>query len=126
MRIPGWALVFLVPQAAHASFNSAGACQSFGCYVVFFGVLVGVYGGIPASAIAFALLHMFFRNPGRTRAAQLVTGMFAGIAVFLVAAAGASYMASINGSAAMGFAIPFAAAAVLSVLHARSKPRQRA
>ena len=50
----------------------------------------------------------------------------ASIAAFFVSAAGASYMASIKGSAAMGFAIPFAACAALSVLHARSMPRGKA
>lgn len=116
----------LLSPAAHASFGGGGACATVGCYFLMFGILVGVSGGMPASAVVFALIHFFFRHPERPKATQLVVGLFIGIAAFLVAALGASFMAVNNWNAAAGFLVPYALMAALSVRHARSAPAPRA
>jgi phosphotransferase system glucose/maltose/N-acetylglucosamine-specific IIC component len=123
MRTLCLTVAMLLPQVAHASYGGGGACQSVGCYFVMFGILVGVSGGIPASAVLFAVLCVVCRNPERTIAKQLVVGLFAGIAAFLLAALGASLMAVMKGNAAIGFLVPYAIMAGFVVRNARSEPR---
>jgi hypothetical protein len=123
MRTLCLTVAILLPQAAHASYGGGGACESVGCYFVMFGVIVGVSGGIPASAALFAVLCVVLRNRQRTVAKQLVVGLLAGAAAFLLAALGASVMAAMKGSAALGFLVPYVIIAGLAVWNARSQIR---
>jgi len=122
----------LLPLAAHASFGGGGSCKTFACYFTIIGVLVGVSGGIPASAFAFAMLHLMFRNEERSKVNQIFVGALIGIVAFEVGAAGWAYVAS-TGSAVggndrgpmIGFAVPYLLLAALSVYYVRSTPRPK-
>ena len=98
------------------------------CHFEMIGILLGFLGGIPISGVIFAVLHMAFSNPVRSRTKQLFLGAFVGMVAFEVAAAGAALMAAIGQTNAghnqsyplIGFAVPYLAMAALSVLYVRT------
>ena len=90
------------------------------------GGLVGVAGGIPASAFSFALLHLYFRNPERSKVSQAFLGGLIGIVAFVISAACAALMATWGKNPLMGLASAYVVLAIASALYARSSPRRRA
>ena len=122
----------LLPLAAHASFGGGGSCNSFACHFTIIGILIGVSGGIPASAFVFAMLHLMFRNEERSKVNQVVVGALIGIVAFEVGAIGWACVASTSTSAGtsdrgplIGFAVPYLLIAALSVYYVRSAPRTK-
>lgn len=120
------AAAILLPIAAHASYGGGTACREFSCHLFLWGLLVGVSGGIPASSLAFALLHLAFCNRARSRVNQFFLGGLVGLVAFGIAAVCAALVASWNHNPFIGLIAAFAAIAIGSALYARSTPRSRA
>ena len=114
----------LLPLAAYGSFGGGTPCKDFACYFLFWGVILGVAGGIPVSCLVFVGLHVFFCHPERSKAKQALLGVFLGIVAFGVAGACAALTASLapatNPFISLGAAL--AVLAILSVLYVRSSP----
>lgn len=121
----------LLPAVALASFGGGGPCRDFACYYLFFGLVLGVSGGIPLSAAVFIGLHLFFRHPERSKARQILLGGFIGILAFALCAASASHVALWAGTPTpqneryplIGFLVPYILLALASVLYVRTAPR---
>ena len=108
------------------TYGGGGACRDFGCYFVFWGLILGAAGGLPVSVIAFAALHGFFSNPARSRGKQVLLGGLIGIVAFAIGAVCATLVATYGRYnpmiALVGVEVALAAA---SVAYARSSPRSR-
>ena len=122
-------LAILVPTVAYASFNAA-PCGTFECHFQVMGILLGVIGGLPASALIFVGLHMSFAHPARSRIKQMILGGIVGLVVFEIAAAAGAYHAvwrhppGYRGGSPWGaFLVASALLAILAVLYVRSAPR---
>ena len=131
MKYIGLSLALFLPAAAQASFGGGTPCRDFGCYFLFFGLILGASGGIPFSAAVFILLHLAFRHPGRSKGKQILLGGFIGRVAFGLCAASASHVAVWAGPPSVqneryplvGFLVPYVLLAVASVLYVRSAPR---
>jgi uncharacterized BrkB/YihY/UPF0761 family membrane protein len=125
------AAALLFPMAAWASFGGGTPCKDFGCHFLFWGVLLGVVGGIPFSALGFLLLHLFACNPERSKGMQALLGGLVGIVAFEVAAACTALMATMAKPGQyerlpwLIFAAVYVAVGIASFLHARSSPPDR-
>jgi hypothetical protein len=122
------AAAVLFPVAAYASFGGGKPCENFGCNFLFWGVMLGVVGGIPFSALAFLLLHLFTCNPERSKGNQALLGGLIGIVAFEVAAACTSLMATMVAPGQhertpwLIFGAIYLVAGIGSFLYARSDP----
>lgn len=119
------ATAILLPIAAYASYGGGTPCREFGCHLFFWGLLVGVSGGIPASSLAFAVLHLAFCNRARSKVNQFFLGGFVGIIVFGISAACAALVAAWNRNPLIGLVAAFTVFAIASALYARSSPRSK-
>jgi hypothetical protein len=122
-------LAILIPAVTHASFHAA-PCGTFDCHFQGVGILLGVLGGLPVSALIFILLHMGFAHRERSRSKQIFLGGFIGLAAFEIAAAAGAYYAVWRHPPGYrgvfpweAFLVAYALLAVLSVLYVRSAPR---
>jgi hypothetical protein len=123
-RFAGLSAAILFPLAAYGSFGGGGPCKDFLCYFLFWGGLLGAAGGIPASALAFVVLHLWFRHRARSKGRQAILGALLGIVAFEISAACAS-LVSLWGKGVnpwLGFAAAYVAVAIGSVLYVRSNP----
>ncbi|HEX4871374.1 MAG TPA: hypothetical protein VFV27_03590 [Nevskiaceae bacterium] len=121
--------LLMAPVVVQASFNGT-PCGSFDCHFTTLGILLGLMGGLPVSALIFIALHMGLAHPARSRDRQLYLGGMAGVLAYEIAAAvGAWHAASQlepgqrGGSPFEAFLICYAVLAVLAVLYVRSAPR---
>ena len=132
-RLPILALVgvavLLSPLAAQGSFNSAGACATFGCNFAMLGLLVGGVVGIPVSASIFLGTNLWFCHPRRSQGRQAALGaLFGAVAYEVVAAIGALMLTweqahgRLPPPAAVLLLGPYVAMLVLSARFARSSP----
>ena len=117
------AAAILLPIAARASFGGGTPCREFACHLFLWGLLVGVSGGIPASSLAFAMLHLAFCNRARSKVNQFFLGGLVGVVVFGISAACAALLAAWNYNPLIGLIAAFTAFAIASALYARSSPR---
>ena len=124
-RRTAWPLlaVALLPWAAQASFGGTPCRADVGCHFLFWGVMLGAIGGLPTACVAFALLHLGFRNDVRSRANQAILGGLAGLVAFELSAFVAALMASWDKNPWLGLFASLAVLASLSALNARSSPR---
>ena len=122
-RFAGLSAAILFPLAAYGSFGGGGPCKDFLCYFLFWGGLLGAAGGIPASAVVFVVLHLWFCHRARSKGRQAILGAFVGIVAFEISAACAS-LVSLKATANpwLGFAAAYVAVAIASVLYVRSDP----
>jgi hypothetical protein len=124
-------LAALLPMAAHGSFSGTPCRADFACHFLFWGFLLGVAWGIPASMFVFILLHVVFCNPARSKVKQGVLGGLLGIVAFEISAVCAALLAARTYPALyeryplIGFASAFVLLAIASVLYARSSPGHR-
>ena len=113
----------LLPIAAKASFGGGTPCKDFACQFFIWGLLVGASGGIPTSALMFAVVHLVFCHRARSRVNQFFLGGFAGIMAFGIAAAFAALLGTWNQNPWIGLIAALMAFAIASALYARSSPR---
>jgi uncharacterized BrkB/YihY/UPF0761 family membrane protein len=124
------AAALLLPTATYASFGGS-ACHDFGCNFAMIGLILGTVG-VPISTLIFAALNAWVCHYEKSKIREFFVGGAVGAAAYEVSAAGASLMATWGESNAgyhenyplIGFALPYLASAIGSVLHARSAPRQ--
>ena len=121
----------LIPAVAQASFNAA-PCSTFDCHFQVMGILLGVIGGLPVSAMIFIGLHVVLAHPERSRIRQVFLGGCVGLVAFEVAAVVGAYHAVWRhppgyrgGSPWEAFSVTYALLAILSVLYVRTAPRSR-
>ena len=119
--------------AVYGSFGGTPCRDDFACHFVIWGGLVGVAGGIPISALIFAVLHLVFCNSARSKAGQFFLGGFIGIVAYEISVACGALIGT-SGKAPPGqetdyllggFASVYVVLAIASVLYARSSPRHR-
>ena len=120
-----------IPLAAYGSYGGGPSCGAdFGCHFLFWGLILGVAGGVPFSVLGFILLHLVFCNRARSKGKQVLLGAIVGTIAFGIAAALAALMAArtIPGQheryPLIAFVAVFLVFAIASVLHARSNPPQ--
>jgi hypothetical protein len=131
LRIAAFGAKVLFPMAAYASFGGAPCKSDFACHFFGWGIVFGVAGGIPISGLIFALLHLGFRNPSRSKVGQVLLGGLLGMVAYEIAAAcaalvGAWWQTSVGHHATyplIGFGLAYVVLAIVSVLYARSDPR---
>jgi uncharacterized BrkB/YihY/UPF0761 family membrane protein len=113
----------LLPVAADGSFGGTPCRADFGCHFIFWGILLAFTWGIPISVLTFALLHLGFRHPARSKGKQAILGGVIGIVAFEISAACAALMASWGKNPWIGLVSAYAVLAIFSVVYARSSPR---
>ena len=122
------AAAVLLPTAAYGSFGGGG-CRDFGCQFATLGLIMGTVG-VPISALIFAVLNAWLCHEDKSKVREFLVGGAIGVGAYEVSAAGAALMATWGESNAgyhenyplMGFALPYLASAIGSVLYARSDP----
>ncbi len=117
-----WALFLaLLPVTAQASFGAAPCRDDFGCHFVVWGALLGPIG-VPAAGIVFALLHLRFCHPARSRPRQVFLGALFGLLAYEIAAAVGSLAGAAGHDVMVGLVPVLLVLAAVSVLYVRSRP----
>jgi hypothetical protein len=122
------AAAVLFPMAAHGSFGGAPCRDDFACHFFTWGVLVGTVG-VPG--LLFAVLHLGFRNRKRSKLRQFFLGGFVGMVAYEISAACGALIGTGGKVPAgqhtdyflMGFVSVYVVLVIVSVLYARSSPR---
>ena len=124
------AAAILFPMAARGSFGGGSCTADFACHFLTWGLLVGTVA-LPISGVIFAVLHLAFGDGARSKAWRIVVGGVIGIFAYEAATFFGALIASLgrvpdgkNGDyMVMASASAYVVLAIVSVLHARSNPR---
>jgi hypothetical protein len=111
----------LLPMTAQASFGAAPCRDDFGCHFVVWGALLGPIG-VPAASIVFALLHLRFCHPARSRPRQVFLGALFGLFAYEIAAAAGSFAGAAGHDVVAGLVPVLVVLAAASVFYVRSTP----
>lgn len=122
-RLAVFALAILLPVSVAASFGGTPCRADFLCHFVAWGVVIAVAAGIPLASLTFAVLHVVFCHPARSRGLQAVAGAVIGLLAYETGAVVASYLGTLGKDPMTGLLAVCAVAAIASVLYARSAPR---